>query len=419
MNTPRPSKCRTNWGEDLAAARDVSEKDKAGYGFVLSWFESWRQRKCLDPGVEAARVFWKEQVLEKARKEWQIEQWAAAIRWHLNWLELCRRENRDVRGVPERIRNAVIEVGARRGLAYRTRLSYASWAARFGEWAGTARRAMEQDCGSAWLASLVTKQRLGFSTQKQALNALVFFFREVCGQAEVRFEVKLRRTPARIPVVLSVREVLGILERLKGDHRLAAELQYGAGLRISEVVSLRVKDIDRERRQLTVRGGKGDQDRVTMLPQRTIAALQERWPGMRAVHEADRTADVPGVALPHALSRKMPRAGERWEWFWIFPQDHLSTDPESGIRRRHHMQAKSYGAAVTRAAREAGIEKRVSSHALRHSFATHLLEGGKDLRTIQELLGHSDVRTTEIYTHVAKDVGATGVRSPLDRAHEE
>ena len=407
---------KLSWGEDLAASRDLSDNEKRHYGFLLAWFESWRLRTGRPPSREVAAEFWKLQVLCKARKAWQIEQWAAAMRWYLRWLKLCQAECREVRSLAERMRDAVMRAGARRGLALRTRKSYAAWAGRFGDWAETAEAAMSEAKASDWLAWLVGKRQIGFSTQKQALNALVFFFRDVCGRQEVEFSVRLRKTPPRVPVVLTVLEILSLLEQLSGDYRLAAELQYGAGLRIGEVVSLRIKDIDRKRRQITVRAGKGDRDRVTILPESALAPLETRWATLRKIFEEDRAAGVPGVALPSALSRKMPRAGERWEWFWVFPMDHLSVDPESGIRRRHHILAKTYGEAVVRAARAAGIEKRVTSHALRHSFATHLLEGHTDLRTIQELLGHSDVRTTERYTHVAAGVGGTGVRSPLDSA---
>jgi integron integrase len=227
--------------------------------------------------------------------------------------------------------------------------------------------------------------------------------------------VKLRQTDRRTPVVMSLREVLAVLEKLEPRYRLVAELQYGAGLRLKELVSLRVKDVDRERGQVVIRGGKGDKDRVTILPERVKHALAEIWEDLRSVHEGDRAAGVPGVTLPGALARKMTKAGERWEWFWIFPDDHLSRDPESGIVRRHHLHSKTYGEAVTRAAQRAGVKKRVTSHVLRHCFATHLLENGTDIRTLQELLGHADVKTTEIYTHVAMGVGAMGVKSPLDR----
>jgi integron integrase len=264
------------------------------------------------------------------------------------------------------------------------------------------------------LESLVTQRRVSFSTQKQALNALVFFFKDVCGLEEVDLEVRLRKTPKRIPVVLSFREIAAILEKLPERSRLAAELQYGCGLRLREVVNLRIKDIDLDRRQLTVRGGKGDQDRVTVLPAALRLKLEEWKERVRLVHDEDRRQAVPGVGLPNALGRKMPKAGERWEWFWLFPSEQLSVDPVSGIIRRHHYHPESYARMIRNAAARAGIEKRVTSHALRHSFATHLLEAGTDIRTLQELLGHSDVSTTMIYTHVAVNGSATGVVSPLD-----
>ena len=325
--------------------------------------------------------FWRESVLGKARKQWQLDRWAEAFRWYKNWLNLCAEQGRETRSVSERVYQAVMKAGARRGLALRTRETYAGWVARFGEWAADAKAVMNFECARDWLTELVEKGKISFATQRQALNALVFFYRDVCGK----------------------------------EYRLIAELQYGAGLRLREVISLRIKDIDRERGQVTVRGGKGDKDRVTILPKQVRAGLDQIWSGLRALHESDRAANVPGVYLPTALARKMPKAGERFEWFWIFPAEQLSRDPESGVIRRHHIHEKVYAEAVRAAAAAAGIEKRITTHVLRHSFATHLLENGTDLRTIQELLGHDDVKTTEIYTHVATGVNGCGVRSPLDR----
>ncbi|MGL4401086.1 MAG: integron integrase [Luteolibacter sp.] len=354
-------------------------------------------------------------MIAKPRKDWQLDQWAEAMRWHARWLELALANGKETRSLAERVHRAVMSVGARRGLALRTRQTYAGWVARYAEWAESARAILDPERASAWLAELVDQGKISFATQKQALNALAFFFKDVCGKEEVVFDVRLRKTDRRTPVVMSLREVLAVLEKLEPRYRLVAELQYGAGLRLKELVSLRVQDVDRERGQVVIRGGKGDKDRVTILPERVKHALAEIWEDLRSVHEEDRAAGVPGVALPGALARKMTKAGERWEWFWIFPDDHLSRDPESGIVRRHHLHSKTYGEAVTRAARRAGVEKRVTSHVLRHCFATHLLENGTDIRTLQELLGHADVKTTEIYTHVAKGVGAMGVKSPLDR----
>jgi len=369
----------------------------------------------LPPGREAAVQFWMTQVRSKARKAWQMEGWGDGIAWYLNWLRQCQEEGRTVGSVPERIYDSVMRVGARRGLKRKTRQAYAGWAARFGEWVGSAQEAMDQDKVSEWLSWLVVVKQVGFETQKKALNALVFFLRDVCGQEEVVLDVRLRKTPKREKVVMSVREVLALVEKLKGDYRLAAEMQYGSGLRLEEMMSLQIKDIDMERNQIIVRGGKGDKDRVTILSERTRLALEERMPRLRKQYEADREACLPGVQIPGALGRKFSRAGERWEWFWIFPSKRLSKDPESGVVRRHYLHPKAYGEAVTKAAAMAQIPKRITSHALRHTFATHLLEAGVDLRTIQELMGHADLKTTEGYLHVATGVNGCGVQSPLDR----
>lgn len=402
------------WREDLEASRDLTALEKQHFGFLLSWFETWRIQLGLEAGRPAAVRFWREQVKAKARKDWQLERWAEAMRWHEAWLGACMKEGREARSLAERMRQAVMRTGARRGLAMRTRETYAGWIARYGEWVGSAREAMDEGRASVWLGELVERQKVAYATQKQALNALAFFFKDVCGRDEVQFNVRLRKTARRTPVVMSVKEVLAVLDKLSPEHRLLAEMQYGAGLRLSEVVRLRVQDVDRERGMVTVRGGKGDKDRTTILPKRVERSLSEKWQALRDLHVKDRAAGLPGVHLPPALERKMSRVGERWEWFWLFPAAEPSLDPESGLVRRHHVSSESYGEAVKRAAAAAGIEKRITTHVFRHSFATHLLEGGTDLRTIQELLGHEDVRTTEIYTHVATGVNGCGVRSPLD-----
>ncbi|MCB1065694.1 MAG: integron integrase [Verrucomicrobiae bacterium] len=406
------------WSSDLNASRDLKPLEKSGFAFVLAWYENWRLSAERPPGVEAARVFWKTQIVAKSREQWQLDQWAEAFRWYLEWLGWAEKNQVKTLTVAERVRTAVDRKGAQRGLALATRRAYAGWAGRFARWVtggdGGERAVMDPGRARDFLADLVSGGKVSFATQKQALNALAFFYKEVCAMEEIDLGVKFRRTPKRIPIVLDLSEIAALLEHLPASCQLAAKLQYGSGLRISELVNLRIKDVDLERLQVTVRGGKGDHDRVTMLPQAVARELVDWKKRVKEIHDRDREQGVPGVALPKALGRKWPKAGEQWQWMWLFPSEKLSVDPDSGIERRHHLHPGSYGNAIRQAVRQAGIEKRVTSHALRHSFATHLLETGTDIRTLQELLGHADVSTTMIYTHVAAGLSHCGTRSPLD-----
>lgn len=412
--TTRPQ--HWDWRADLAAARDVDNRQREGYRGFLEWFENWRMRKRLKPSRDTAKLFWRSQVLqaEKTREDWQLKQWGDAMGWFLTWLGFCKVAGGDSRTVAERVRDAVEMTGARRGLALRTRQTYGQCASRYAKWAGTEQRAMEPAVGRDWLAMLVSKDGIALSTQKQALNALVFFFRDVCGLEELDLEVKMKRTSKRVPTVLSMAEVMRLIAAIEPKYAVPAKLQYGSGLRLNELVSLRVKDLDLDRGVLTVRSGKGDLDRNTLIPECLKGVLATHLKAVRSVYESDRSNGLPGVALPGALGRKFSRAGESWEWMWLFPARDVSVDPVSRVTRRHHLHGAVFNEAIKRGARESGIAKRVTSHALRHSFATHLLEAGTDIRTIQTLLGHSDVRTTEIYTHVAKGANGIGVRSPLD-----
>lgn len=216
---------------------------------------------------------------------------------------------------------------------------------------------------------------------------------------------------------MSPPETRRVLEKMEADNSrygLVARVQYGAGLRLSEVTRLRIKDVDLERGTVTVRCGKGDKDRVTVLPKSLVGKIREQIEVARGLWEEDQRTGRAGVYLPGALARKFSQAAESFAWFWLFPAKQHSTDPESGMVRRHHLHGKVYNEAIKRAAEALGIHKRVTSHALRHSFATHLLESGTDLRKIQELLGHEDITTTEIYLHVTMGVHGMGVTSPLD-----
>jgi len=267
---------------------------------------------------------------------------------------------------------------------------------------------------TAFLNHLATERRVAASTQNQALSALLFLYGQVMGRNLGEFTGLTRaRRPRHIPTVLSRDEARRLLEALEGTARLMALLLYGSGLRLNECLQLRVKEVDFERRQVTVRSGKGAKDRVTLLPVAAVAPLREHLARGRLRFDADRHAGRPGVALPFALAEKYPRAGEEWAWFWIFPGKEESEDPVSHVTRRHHVHEVFIQRAIRAAAARAGLTKPVTVHTLRHSFATHLLEAGRDIRTIQELLGHSDVSTTMIYTHVA-NIGGLGITSPAD-----
>jgi len=267
---------------------------------------------------------------------------------------------------------------------------------------------------TAFLSDLATRRKVSASTQNQALSALLFLYREVLGQDLPWLDDLIRaRRPARLPTVLTTEEVQAVLERLGGVTGLVAQLLYGSGLRLMEALRLRAQDLDLARGELLVRRGKGQRDRVTMIPGRVIAPLSGHLERVQAQHHRDLQAGAGWVELPRALAAKYPHAGREWRWQWVFPATRIYHHAESGQRRRHHLHQTAVQRAVTDAARTAGIVKRVTCHTLRHSFATHLLASGYDIRTIQELLGHRDVTTTMIYTHVLNKGGA-GVRSPLD-----
>ena len=271
---------------------------------------------------------------------------------------------------------------------------------------------------SAFLSWLATERNVAAATQNQALSALLFLYKDVLGvQLPWLGELVRAQRPVRLPTVLSEGEVRRLLAHVPERARLLVGLLYGAGLRQIECLSLRVKDVAFAYRQILVRDGKGARDRVTMLPARLVQPLQEHLGRVRLLHGRDLKEGFGEVRLPHALARKYPRAGRSWAWQYVFPAANRSADPEDGVLRRHHLHPDTLSRAVGLAARRAGIEKRVSCHTLRHSFATHLLERGHDIRTVQELLGHSDVSTTMIYTHVMNK-GARAVKSPLDRLEE-
>jgi len=266
----------------------------------------------------------------------------------------------------------------------------------------------------AFLTHLAVRGNVAASTQNQARSALLFLYKEVLGQELPWLDnVEPAKRPQRWPVVLTHAEVKAVLDRLSGTHRLMASLLYGTGMRLMEGVRLRVKDIDFERREVRVRDGKGGKDRVAPLPLALVEPLQHHLARVNSLHEEDVRAGYGAVYLPPALERKYPDTEREWGWQYVFPSRQLSVDPRAGITRRHHADEKGVQRALKQAVRDAGLAKPATPHALRHSFATHLLMAGYDIRTVQALLGHSDVRTTMIYTHVLNR-GGKGVVSSLD-----
>ncbi|MFZ5863106.1 MAG: integron integrase [Nitrospirota bacterium] len=266
----------------------------------------------------------------------------------------------------------------------------------------------------AFLTHLAVEGHVAASTQNQALNAIVFLYKEVLKREVGQFEKMVwAKRSQRVPVVLTISEVTTVLNHIEGVAALMARLLYGSGLRLMECCQLRVKDLDFDYRQITVRDGKGAKDRVTMLPASLVEPIKGHLPSVKALHERDLAEGFGAVYLPNALERKYPNANREWGWQYVFPASHRSVDPRSGVTRRHHVDPSVAQRAVRRAVRLAGLTKPATCHTFRHSFATHLLASGSDIRTVQELLGHQDVSTTMIYTHVLKQ-GGLGVKSPLD-----
>jgi integron integrase len=303
-----------------------------------------------------------------------------------------------------------------RHYSHRTEKAYLAWIQRFLAFNG-GRHPDELGASeiALYLTTLATRGRVSAATQNQALAALLFLYREVLKRAPMDFTDLVRaKQSVKLPCVLTKKEVMAIIGRMEGAPRLMAALMYGTGLRVLECARLRVKDLDFERHELTVRDGKGRKDRVTVLPERLQKTLLSHLHVLRRAHERSVANGEGGVPLPQALARKFPNASTEWIWQWVFPAGRSFVDTQTGERLRYHTHESVLQRAFKEATRLAGVQKPATSHTLRHSFATHLLEDGYDIRTIQELLGHSDVATTMIYTHVLNR-GGRGVRSPLDR----
>ena len=315
--------------------------------------------------------------------------------------------------------NKVREVARLKHLSLRTEQTYLQWIQRF--WFFHRKRNLRTlgiEEIRAFLSRLAVEDRVSASTQNQALCSILFLYRDVL-KMELPFieGIERARRSRKLPVVFSPAEVKAILSAMTGTHRLMACLLYGSGMRISECLRLRVKDIDFGLNQISIRDGKGEKDRITLLPKSLVQTLHRQLAAVRILHQQDLAEGFGNVHLPYALERKYPNAARAWEWQYVFPSSSRSIDPRSGLERRHHSSPESLQRSVKIALRKAGIAKHAGCHTFRHSFATHLLEAGYDIRTIQELLGHKDVSTTQIYTHVLNR-RKLAVASPLDATTE-
>jgi integron integrase len=418
-----PAVIFTNWREALNRS-PLSEIVRGGYSLAIGGYLDYCRHNGVSVTLESARGYMADAQRRSLARNPQL--WKQALNWFF-------KEGRRISGLgpPGAPSIGCADTGRtdwERRLIERLRLGHYSWRTEqtYREWAWRLSAFMgardletaSADDVKAFLSQLAVRGRVSAATQRQALNGLIFLFREGLGRDPgdlTGYEVS-RRGP-RVPTVLSRRECQRLFAAMEGTTRLMAELMYGSGLRLTELLRLRVKDVDLERGQLVVRSGKGDKDRVTVLPESLAERLRAHRDRIRGLYEEDRGASLAGVWMPEALERKYPGAGTSWEWFWLFPSRQIMHDPHSGLQRRHHVLDATFQQAVREATRAIRLNKRVTPHCLRHSFATHLLEAGTDIRTVQDLLGHVDVATTQIYTHVMQKPGL-GVRSPLDTGGE-
>ncbi len=316
---------------------------------------------------------------------------------------------------PRRLMDRVRSEIRVRHYSIRTAEAYTSWIRRYIQFHRRHPCDLDGDDLNRFLTHLAVEGRVAVSTQRQALSAILFLYRHVLKtKLDWLDDVVRARQPRRLPTVLSRDEVTAVLSHLQGTAQLVVLLLYGTGMRILECLRLRVQDVDFDLGHINIRNPKGGRDRVTMLPDSTRDRLSEHLINVRALHNQDLDQGCGSVYLPHALERKYPHADRDWKWQYVFPAGSRGTDPRSGIERRHHLHESVIRKAIYAAARKTGIAKKVSCHTFRHSFATHLLMAGYDIRTIQELLGHKDVKTTMIYTHILGNSGGRGVTSPAD-----
>lgn len=447
------------WDKYISFIGEKGVKPSIARWYVIrceQYFKAFRKKRLTDHGPDEVGQFLEKVLRQNKLSDWQFRQvvdamqnlfdmlrvpWFSEVDWQ-NWIDSASTLQKDTtsashvvaaedtinklahidgsglaetrRLYSEELKNLLVEI-RRRGYSVRTEQAYEAWVVRFITYCQNKSpdTLREADIVS-FLQYLAVRRGVSASTQNQALNALIFFYEQVMKKAlgDLGQFVRAKR-PKRLPVVLTKGEVTRVLDHIHGTHRLMASLLYGTGMRLMDCVRLRVHDVDFEYRQIVVRDGKGKKDRVVPLPESLVASLQEHLQRVKDIYERDKVKGVGEVYLPEALTRKYPQAAREWHWQYVFPSDRLSVDPRSSRTRRHHIHENSLQKAVNRAAKLAKVNKQVTCHCLRHSFATHLLEKGYDIRTVQELLGHANVSTTMIYTHVLNR-GGKGVQSPLD-----
>jgi len=406
--------------EYLTIRRVIPEKKLSYYlHWVNSFIASCQEREVsfndshqVDPYLN---------LLAKSKEEWQVNQARDALRMYHFFISRAEERTFSAKDIASTEAWRLVAKEMREALRLRhralsTEKTYLQWLRTFYSFLkGTRPADIDSKDVKRFLSHLAVEQKVAASTQNQAFNALLFLFRNVLDKELSDISDTVRaKSKRKLPVVLSKKEIDKIFAQMDGVYLLMVKLIYGCGLRIDECLCLRVKDVDFEQNILLIRSGKGDKDRVTMLPESIKKDLQSQITENRPLFELDKSTEgLSGVWLPNALERKYLNAGKEWGWFWLFPSQNISTDPRSNMIRRHHLHVSSLQRNFKNALRHTDITKNASVHSLRHSFATHLLEKGCDIRTIQELLGHSNLQTTMIYTHIAgKNI--TGVKSPLD-----
>ena len=395
--------------------------DEKKAGFYLSWvtrfFEFCNKNPEDSVAQEEIERFLK--YLSGNREDWQVKQASDAIQLYQYYKERKKtekiKESLELNAQWKLIAESMHKILRLMHRSYRTEQAYIGWVRQFYRFMkGRSPYSLESRDVKDFMTHLAVEHNVAISTQNQAFNAILFLFRHILDKKidDISDAIRARKI-RRLPVVLTKPEIERLLNQMSGVSLLMAKIIYGCGLRLRECLQLRVKDIDFERKAVTICGDKGDKDRETVLPESIKENLREQLNKARKIYDRDRKNNIPGVQIPNALGRKYPNAGKEWVWFWLFPSSTLSADPLTKTIRRHHAHEGNLIREIKKAGIKAKVAKRITAHTLRHSFATHLLEKGYDIRTIQELLGHSDLKTTMIYTHVINK-NKLGIISPLD-----